>query len=77
MTDQQKIEVGQIWRRKKNGRLIRIARPHRYTFDPTGQFYDDWEWEGHDYKGSGVSYGDYIRRDCELVESSVSSEVDS
>lgn len=56
---EQEIHVGQIWRRRKSGKLIRIERQY-------GK-HDDWHWRGHDYKGRGVSYGSYIRRDCELV----------
>ena len=61
---EQEIRVGQVWRRKKSGRHIRIVRPgidYPWTAD-------DWVWEGVDYKGRGASYGSYIRRDCELVE---------
>lgn len=64
MTDEQKIQVGQIWRRKKTGKHIRIVSENRGY---NGAFNDDWNWVGHDYKGRGASYGSYIRRDCELV----------
>lgn len=64
MAEEQKIEVGQIWRRKKNGRHIRIESENR---GHGGAFVDDWNWRGHDYKGRGASYGSYIRRDCELI----------
>lgn len=64
MTDEQKIQVGQIWRRKKTGKHIRIVRQHADFYGPS----DDWAWEGHDYKGRGMSFGSYIRRDCELVK---------
>lgn len=63
---EQEIKVGQIWRRKKTGKLIRIERQSRDHYGPA----DDWHWRGHDYKGSGVSFGSYIRRDCELVSES-------
>ncbi|GIG27153.1 hypothetical protein [Cellulomonas denverensis] len=56
---EQQIEVGQIWRRKRTGRHIRIVREVRG---------DDWRWEGHDYRARGASYGCYIRRDYELIE---------
>lgn len=61
---EQEIRVGQVWRRKKSGKLIRIVGQHL----PLGLMGDDWVWAGHDYKGRGVSFGSYIRRDCELVE---------
>lgn len=64
MAEEQEIKIGQIWRRKKSGKLIRIER--HYSSMP-GIDADDWHWQGHDYKGRGVSYGWYIRRDCELV----------
>lgn len=70
MTVEQEIRVGQIWRRKKNGKHIRIVRQRQYRSAPI----DDWYWVGHDYKGRGVSYGSYIRRDCELVEDGESDE---
>jgi hypothetical protein len=67
MATEEKVEiaVGQIWRRKKSGKLIRIERANQSAGFPA---YDDWVWRGVDYTGRGVSYGGYIRRDCELVE---------
>ena len=61
---EQKIEVGQIWRRRKNRRLIRIVGPANAFIGVQ----DSWRWEGVNYRGRGVSDGGYIRRDCELVE---------
>lgn len=60
MAKEQQIRTGQIWRRKRNGRHIRIVGANTV--------HDDWRWEGHDYTGRGASYGCYIRRDCDLVE---------
>lgn len=62
---EQEIKPGQVWRRKRDGRHIRIVRRRR---DLTGPPADDWLWKGEDYKGRGVSYGSYIRRDYELIE---------
>ncbi|WP_217181570.1 hypothetical protein [Streptomyces sp. AC495_CC817] len=70
MTDEHSIHVGQIWRRKKNGKHIRIVRQRQ---DYSGSI-DDWYWVGDDYKGRGVSYGSYIRRDCELVKDGESDD---
>ncbi|MFI9629235.1 hypothetical protein [Streptomyces sp. NPDC052042] len=64
MAHEQEIRVGQVWRRKKNGRHIRIVRERAGLHGPS----DDWAWEGEDYRGRGVSYGSYIRRDCEPVK---------
>lgn len=64
MADEQKIQVGQVWRRKRNGKQIRIVRQRAGSYGPS----DDWVWAGYDYKGKGVSYGSYIRRDYELVK---------
>ncbi|ALJ22071.1 hypothetical protein [Microbacterium sp. No. 7] len=63
MTDQE-IRVGQVWRRKRNGRLIRITRQNTHAGKPV----DDWRWNGVDYTGDGWCWGSNIRRDCELVE---------
>jgi hypothetical protein len=62
---EQEIRIGQIWRRKRNGRHIRIIGQQRGGWG--GALVDDYVWEGADYKGRGYSYGTYIRRDCELV----------
>ena len=59
---EQKIEPGQVWRRRRGGRLFRIVAPFSATS------IDDWRWEGVGYRGKGVSDGGYIRRDSELVE---------
>lgn len=59
---EQKIEPGQLWRRRKGGRLFRIVAP----FSNSSK--DDWRWEGVGYPGSGESYGVHIRRNSELVE---------
>lgn len=67
---EQTIEVGQVWKRKKNGKLIRITRQRIFLGEPD----DDWVWEGVDYKGKGVSYGSYIRRDLELVSEAGSTD---
>lgn len=64
MTTEQQIRPGQIWRRKKTGKHIRIERERRSSHNIET---DDGVWVGHDYKGRGVSYGSYIRRDCELI----------
>lgn len=61
------VKVGQVWRRKKNGRHIVIVRENT-MFEKIS---DDWAWKGLDYKGHGYSYGSYIQRDCELVANSV------
>lgn len=64
MTTEQQIRPGQIWRRKKTGKHIVIKHERRSVHNVSS---DDWVWEGHDYKGRGVSFGSYIRRDSELV----------
>lgn len=60
MTEKQQIKVGQVWRRKRDGKHIRIVR--------ACTSFDDWAWKGEDYKGRGQSYGEYILRDYELVD---------
>lgn len=70
MTEQQ-IRPGQVWRRKKDGRHIRIYRQQtEWSDDLVEVDADDWVWQGEDYKGRGFSYGKYIRRDYELVKES-------
>ena len=54
------VEVGQVWRRNKNGRHIVISREN-------GKGSGDFAWEGVDYRARGVSYDTYIKRDCTLV----------
>lgn len=61
---EQVIAVGQVWRRKKDGKHIRIVRERRGWND---QFIDDWRWEGWDYKGRGEAYGFTIRDKYDLI----------
>jgi hypothetical protein len=55
---EQEIEVGQVWRRKKDGKLILIMRQ---WLGGNGTLWDDWTWGGYDYEGKGQAYGDNIR----------------
>lgn len=63
MRDEPKIEVGQVWRRKKDGTLVRITMEHLWRLGPI----DDWSWRSVDGKRKGRSYGSYIRHNYELV----------
>lgn len=58
------VDVGQVWRRKRNGKHIYIVSP-RLGF--RGQDLDEWHWEGHDHRGRGFCTGSYIRKECDLV----------
>lgn len=62
---EQKIKAGQIWRRNAGGKHIRITR-ERLGWN--GASFDDWRWEGADYKGSGVLYGHSLRLRYTLVD---------
>jgi hypothetical protein len=44
------VKKGELYRRKKGGQLVRVMRVARWET----QF--DVYWEGHDFKGKGVSW---------------------
>jgi len=60
------IEKGQIWRRRKTGKLVRITQAENVgVFTP----YFDVHWETVDKPvRRGTSYEDYWLKNCELVE---------
>jgi len=74
MKPKQEIKVGQVWRRKKDGRHIEITAQDTYqTYDyeahePVTKPHDDFYWRGWDYKAKGRAYGYYIRTNYELVD---------
>jgi hypothetical protein len=48
------IEVGQVWRRNKGGKLILITwQVIGYSGNPV----NDWDWGGYDYEGTGQILG--------------------
>lgn len=65
MRSDQKIEVGQVWRRKNDGRLIRVERVQNVGYLTT---YLDVIWRGVDKPGRGELYEDSLRKRYEIEE---------
>jgi len=62
------IEKGQIWRRKKTGKLVRITQAINLSSAGNEPYHDvHWETVDKPYR-RGVSYEDYWVKNCELVE---------
>jgi hypothetical protein len=56
------IKVGQVWRRKKDGKLILIVRAAQVQWLGVGRIpYDGFLWGGYDYEGNGQARGGHIR----------------
>ena len=65
MTEQE-IKVGQVWRRKHDGREIRIERVRQIGPDWRGGV--DVHWRGVDKPGRGALFDGSLRKRYELVE---------
>ena len=54
------VRPGQIWRRKRDGKLVRITKYDAY--------WQDARWVGHSFKGKGVIWAWNLDNLYELVE---------
>lgn len=68
---EQKIEPGQVWRRKSNGRLVRIEQVRHLGGMDHGV---DVTWRGADGHGRGNIFGDNLRERYELVPATPSTD---
>jgi len=61
------IEKGQIWRRRKSGKLVRVTQAHNLSSAGNAPYHDvHWETVDKPYR-RGTSYEDYWVKNCELV----------
>lgn len=73
MTQEIEIKVGQVWRRKKGGKLIRIARQLR-TYN--GSLLDDWVWESVEGRRGGNSCSGWHLRSHYILTPEAAPETD-
>lgn len=68
MADEIALEVGQVWRRKRTGALVRIVGLKNESRNAATPYYDV-SWETHDTARvrRGTCWEDYWRRDNDPV----------
>ena len=65
--EQTTVARGQIWRRRKNGRLVRVTRVENVSRGSAPYYDVAWETVAKPFR-RGQSYEDYWYKNCEYVE---------